>query len=60
MANERFKVLFDHMDVVLRSHPELRLDKLEGEMIQDEEIRRLMEIIRDTTPTPKPLLYSSS
>ena len=60
MASERFRILFDHRDKEVRSNAEMRLNDLEDMMIQDEEIRRLAEIIRDATPVSEPLLYSSS
>ena len=60
MAEDRFDIVFEHMDKELKSNPELQLDSLKDLMIQDEAIRRLATIIRTNTPTQPPRLYSSS
>ena len=60
MAEDGFRVLFKYMDKEHQSLSNLESDMLRSTMIQDEEIRRLAEIIRDATPADEPLIYSSS
>ena len=60
MADGEFRILFEYVAEGVRSQAESDMDDLQETMIQDREIRQLAEIIREATPAPEPLLYSSS
>ncbi len=60
MAEDRFKIIFEHMDNEIREQAELQTDAIKDTLEQSDEIKKLIEIINDATPTYEPLLYSSS
>ena len=60
MADREFRIFFEYVAEGVNSQKELGMGDLQEAMTQDREIRQLAEIIRDATPEPEPLLYSSS
>lgn len=60
MDEPTFDVVFQYRDKALRSHPELEMGDLKNLMVQDEKIRRLVEVIEGTPLKYKPILYSRS
>ena len=56
MAEDRFKIVFGHMDKEIIEQTDAIRDALE----QSSKIKELIEIIDDATPIYEPLLYSGS
>lgn len=55
-----YDIVFEYMDKEIQSYPELNFDDIKIMMKQDEEIRRFMDIVKKSTPTFKPILYSGT
>jgi len=60
MTEDRFKIIFEHMDREVSRQAELQEDAIKDALEQNSEIKKLIEIINDSVPTYKPLLYSGS
>ena len=60
MAEDRFKIVFGHMDKEIIEQTELQTDAIRDALEQSSKIKELIEIIDDATPIYEPLLYSSS
>jgi len=60
MTEDRFKIIFEHMDREVSKQAELQEDAIKDALEQNSEIKKLIEIINDSVPTYKPLLYSGS
>jgi len=60
MTEDRFKIIFEHMDREVSRQAELQADAIKDALEQNSEIKKLIEIINDSVPTYKPLLYSGS
>ena len=56
--NDRFKIVFDHLELTLNRDP--GAETLRRAMIQSREIRRLRDIMDDSIPDDDPVLYSRS
>jgi len=60
MTEDRFKIIFDHMDREVGRQAELQADAIKDALEQNSEIKKLIEIIDDAVPAYEPLLYSGS
>jgi len=60
MTEDRFKIIFEHMDMEVSKQGELQADAIKDTLEQNSEIKRLIEIINDAVPTYEPILYSGS
>lgn len=61
MTEDRFRIIFEHMDKEVRRQDELQASMIKDTVEQSREIRELIEIINDAKqPTYRPLLYSRS
>jgi len=60
MTGDRFKIIFEHMDMEVSKQGELQADAIKDTLEQNSEIKRLIEIIDDAVPAYEPLLYSGS
>ena len=60
MTEDRFKIIFEHMDKETTEQTELQTDTIKDTSEQSNKIKELIEIINDATPAYDPLLYSSS
>ena len=60
MAEDRFKIVFGHMDKEIIEQTELQTDAIRDALEQSSKIKELIEIIDDATPIYEPLLYSGS
>lgn len=60
MTEDRFEIIFEHMEKEAKEQIGLQTYVMEDTLEQNAEIKKLIEIITDVTPTDEPLLYSSS
>ncbi len=60
MARNGFKIIFEHMDREMKGQAELQADAIRCTLEQNDEIKKLIEIINEAIPADEPLLYSRS
>ena len=60
MTEDRFKIISEHMNKAVKEQTKLQTDAIKDTLEQNNEIKKLIEIVNDATPTDEPLLYSSS
>ncbi len=60
MTEDRFKIIFEHMNKEVKEQTKLQTDAIKDTLEQNNEIKKLIEIVNDATPTDEPLLCSSS
>ncbi len=59
MDADRFKIIFEERDRIIREHLDMGID-IEKEMAKDEEIRRVREAIEDRMPDEEHILHVST
>ena len=60
MADGDIRILYEYVAEEAESHAGMDAEDLQETIMQDREIRRLAEIIRETMPAQEPLVYSST